>query len=78
MTNRELILKAMPLYNLTNEQWDAVNRLLDSETDSVLKSALKTLFTNQARIETITIINDFNNDVLDNNVYETQSIQFII
>ena len=77
MTNREIIAKAMPLYNLTNSQWEEINKLIEHTKEKVLLSAIKTLVTNQARIETMCVIFDCNNDLLDNIVREETTEQSV-
>lgn len=63
MTNRELILKAMPMHNLTNNQWNAIQKLADQTKDNVLESALKILICNQSKIETLCMIFDNCSDI---------------
>lgn len=73
MTNKELILKAMPLYNLTNDQWDSVQKLIETTSDKLLLSALETITSNQSKIETLCMIFDSNPDI--NNTVRQERVQ---
>ena len=64
MTNRELILKAMPMHNLTNSQWNAVQKLAEQTKDSVSASALKILLCNQSKLEIMCMLFDNCSDIL--------------
>ena len=66
MTNRELLQKAMPLYNLTNDQWQLIENHLEKVSDGDLKSVLKTLHENQAKLETLNMVSDYYSDLYSN------------
>lgn len=66
MTNRELLQKAMPLYSLTNDQWHLIERHIEKVSDIDLKSVLKTLLANQAKLETLNMVSDYYSDLYSN------------
>lgn len=83
MTNRELIKIAMPLFSLTNEQWDIIEKHLqkissESGTNSLLFKTLDLLFRNQCRIEISANYNEYYFDKLDEEIRgESTCIQVI-
>ena len=68
MTNRELMIKAMPLNTLSNAQWKIITKHIEEierTGNKELLSALETLNTNQARIEVMSNYNDYYSDVME-------------
>ena len=70
MMYRELVQKAMPLENLTGEEWDLLNSYLGKQNDK-LNPVLKKLVQNQARIEMIDNFLDYYGDKLEESVPDT-------
>ena len=75
LTNRELVMNAMPLVSLSREQWNALLKHVEelevsSSKDSVLFTALKTAVSNQSRLEVINCYIDYYGDLLDKPVRE--------
>ncbi|SEP81184.1 hypothetical protein SAMN04487977_101499 [Treponema bryantii] len=69
MTNRELLQKAMPLYSLSEEQWNEILEVKTRLSGSAL-SALETLVSNQAKLEVMTNYIDYFFDSLDKKITE--------
>lgn len=66
MTNRELLLTAMPMVSLTRRQWDAVRELLlRTEEGTELHAALSAMAGNQARLEVIDNYLDYMADTME-------------
>lgn len=68
MTNKELMIKAMPLNTLSNAQWKTIQRHIEEierSGNKELLDALDALQTNQARIEVMSNYNDYYSDVMD-------------
>ena len=75
LTNRELVMNAMPLVSLSREQWNALLKHVEelevsSASDSVLFTALKVAVTNQSRLEVTSCYFDYYGDLLDKPVRE--------
>lgn len=75
LTNRELVMNAMPLVSLSREQWNTVlkhleNIEVDSGSQSVLFTALHTVIENQSRLEVIGNYFDYYGDLLSKPVRE--------
>ena len=77
MTHRELIQKAMPLVNLTDKEWDLVEKHIEKQ-DLVLKTAFNKLIQNQSKLEIVTNYLDYFGDRLDETTpKETFELHFI-
>ena len=73
MTNRDLMIKAMPLNTLSRSQWKTILKHIEEIEHSgnkELLTALETLHTNQARLEVMSNYNDFYCDLMDEPVRE--------
>lgn len=75
ITKRSLLNKAMPLFSLSNSQWEAVSRHLEKiessdGADMELYNALRTLQANQAKIEIMDEYCDYYGRNLDDPVRE--------
>lgn len=71
LTNRELLLNAMPLSSLSREQWKVIFKHLESlersnKTD--LLEVLQTLCSNQSKLEVINNYTEYYFDTLNNSV----------
>ena len=74
-TKRNLLNKAMPLFSLSQSQWEAVNSHLEKieisdGADIELYNALRTLQSNQAKIEIMDEYCDYYGRNLDDPVRE--------
>ena len=79
MTNKELMIKAMPLNTLSNAQWKIITKHVEEierSGNKELLDALDALQTNQARIEVMSNYNDYYSDVMDEPV-RAESISII-
>lgn len=70
LTNRERMITAMPLTNLSKNQWNTLLKYIDrlennEQTNKMLLSTLKVLRTNQARIEVMSDYYDYYGSELD-------------
>lgn len=75
LTKRNILMKAMPLFTLSNSQWSAIQKHIDKveETEGAgteLFNALQTLQTNQAKIEVMGDYFDYYGRNLDDPVRE--------
>ena len=59
MTNRELILKAMPLVTLSNKEWDVLTKYMEQRKETAIGNILEKLYTNQVRLEIIGNLIDY-------------------
>lgn len=59
MTNRELILKAMPLVTLSNKEWDVLTKYMEQRKETAIGNIFEKLYTNQARLEIIGNLIDY-------------------
>lgn len=71
LTNRELLMNAMPLSSLSREQWKVIFKHLESlersnKTD--LLEVLQTLCSNQSKLEVINNYTEYYFDTLNNSV----------
>lgn len=65
MTNKELLLQAMPLCTLSENEWDIFLHYLDKINNATLKQTMNKLKFNQARIEIIGNYLDYYSDIAD-------------
>ena len=72
LTNRELLMNAMPLSSLSRNQWNMVLKHLEKmeKSDKELFAALNTLCSNQSKLEIITNYKDYFFDSMDKEVSE--------
>lgn len=83
LTNRELVRNAMPLKGLSREQWNSlichVKNLTETNVNPLLESSIKTLISNQSKIEVMDLISvyylaELNEPVKDYVVSELNTI----
>ena len=67
LTNRELLLNAMPLFSLSRNQWNIILQYASSQSGELSK-ALEVMITNQSRLEVIRNYRDYYDDKLDEQV----------
>lgn len=65
MTNRELLLQAMPLYSLSEEEWNLFISHLDKVKNPQLLQILEKIKTNQSRLEVIGNYLDYFADAME-------------
>lgn len=74
MTNRELLLKALPLTSLSRKEWNLliehIREIESKEPESLLLDTLNIIATNQARVEVTSNYNFYYGDILDKPVDE--------
>ena len=81
LTNRELVMNAMPLVSLSREQWNSIiehceENEVTNGCDSILVIALKTMIVNQSRLEVMSNYFDYHLEDLDNQVCEKSARLF--
>lgn len=80
LTNRELLKNAMPLKSLTRTQWNTIlayaEELKNMDNDSVLRTTIDTLISNQSKIEIMEQYSYYYLDELDNKVCD-ESIEML-
>lgn len=70
MTNKELLLQAMPLCTLDENKWNIFLHYLDKMDNATLRQTMNKLKLNQARLEIIGNYLDCFSDVLEQPVNE--------
>ena len=73
LTNKDLLVNALPIMSLSRNQWNAFMKLLESverEGESDLFDALKTLCRNQSKIEILSAFGFYYNQDLSSQVPE--------
>jgi len=77
MTNRELMMRAMPLKSLSRKDWNTLSRHIEETTrngDPAVLAVLEALRMNQSRLEVISNYTDYYGDIMDEQVRE-ESVQ---
>ena len=77
LTNRELLMNAMPLSSLSREQWNVVLTHIQSTNGEVHK-VLDTLIANQSKLEVISNYKEFYYENLDEPVTENSVTGLLI
>lgn len=65
MTNRDLLLQAMPLCTLAENEWDIFLHYLDKTDNATLRQTLNKLKLNQSRLEIIANYLDYFSDTIE-------------
>ena len=70
MTNKELLLQAMPLCTLSRNEWDIFLHYLDQINNATLRHTMEKLKLNQSRIEIIGNYLDYFSDNIEQQINE--------
>lgn len=70
MTNKELLLQAMPLCTLSRNEWDIFLHYLDQINNATLRLTMEKLKINQSRIEVIGNYLDYFADTIEQPICE--------
>ena len=65
MTNKDLLLQAMPLCTLAENEWDIFLHYLDKIDNTTLRQTLNKLKLNQSRLEVIANYLDCFSDIIE-------------
>jgi hypothetical protein len=74
MTNKDLLIQAMPLFSLSQKEWDLFLNHIEKINDPELLQTLEKIKTNQTRLEVIGNYLDYFADVIDEPIRD-ESIQ---